>query len=79
MDIASRKLELIEKLMGIINPNTIDKIEKFFKSEIEEYSNNEFPEIVNELLNQSEQDSLDGKVISHEIVINEAKEKYKLL
>jgi|GEM_PF-2158892 len=81
MDIASRKLELIEKLMEVINPKKIEKIERFFKKEISEEidsSNIQFPEVVHQLLKKSEEDFLNGNVITHENVMKEARERYKL-
>jgi hypothetical protein len=52
MNLASKKLELMEKLMGVINPKTLAKIENFFNKEIIEdvNSENDLPEILNLLL-----------------------------
>ncbi|UAM99389.1 hypothetical protein K8354_06135 [Polaribacter litorisediminis] len=80
MNLASRKLELMEKLMGVINPKTLDKIEDFFNKEIIEdvNSENDLPEIVNLLLEKSEKDALNNNVLSHKNVMLEARERYRL-
>ncbi len=81
MDLASRKLQLMEKIMGVFTPESIEKIENFFNKEIDENKNfnDELPEIVSQLLEQSKEDSLNGNVKIHEDVIKEARERYNAL
>lgn len=80
MDLATRKLQLMEQLMGVISPESIEKIEIFFKKEISNDSDvwDDIPDVVKQLLEKSKEDSLNGRVRSHEEVMGDTKAKYNI-
>lgn len=80
MDLATRKLQLIEQLMGVISPERIEKIESFFKKEISNDSDvwENMPDAVKQLLEKSKEDSLNGRVRSHKEVMRDTKAKYNI-
>ena len=81
MDLANRKLQLMEKLMGIINPESIDKIEDFFKKEITDNTDvwDEIPKDVQRVIDKSIEESNNGQVISQREVMTKIKAKYKIV
>ena len=79
MDLANRKLQIMEQLMGIINPESIDKIENFLKKEIKNTDVwDEIPEVVQKVIDNSIEESNKGQVIPHSEVMTKYKVKEKL-
>lgn len=80
MDLANRKLQIMEQLMGIINPESIDKIENFFKKEITNNKDvwDELPNVVQKIIDKSIEESNNGQVTSHSEVMTKIKAKYKI-
>lgn len=72
MDIQLKKLEIIEWLTKISENNIIDEI-LTIKSK---YINSDEKQVLNELLEQSKEDIINGNVISHDQVMREMREKY---
>ncbi len=77
MDLAVRKLHLLEQFMKIGSVDKIERLEKFFKTEIQEEI--EKPELLLKLLEKSKEDSKLGKVRPHEEVMKEVQEKYNIV
>jgi hypothetical protein len=80
MDIANRKLQLMEQLMGVISLERIEKIENFFKKEIPNNSDvwDDMPDVVQQLVNKGLEESKAGNTISHNEVMAKVKAKYKI-
>ena len=80
MDIASRKLHLMEQLMGIVNPDRMERFERFFKKELIDATDvwDDLPEIVQQIVLQSKEESRKGKVTPHNEVMANIKAKYKV-
>jgi len=79
MDLAIRKLNLIEKFMKVDSVEKLIKIERFFYDEIFSENNftHELPEIAKQLLEKSKKDISDGNFRTHSEVMTEMKAKYK--
>ena len=80
MDIAVKKVELIEWLARLQDEKLIQRIETLRKSSIKELYEQQMPKTMKELqakLNQSEKDINEGKVHSQEEVERYFKAKFK--
>jgi len=80
MDLAARKYKFIEQLMKIASAEKLDKLEKFFKKEIDISPDpyDELPRPIKRLLAQSKKDSGQGRSKSHEEVMADIRAKYNL-
>lgn len=78
MDLATRKLHLIEKFMNIASLEKVEQLEHFFNTELQQDEEVELPEMVVKLLDKSRQDSKAGRVRPHEEVMKEVRQKYNL-
>lgn len=80
MDIALKKVELIEWLARLQDEKLIQRIETLRKSSIKDLYEQRMPQTKDELkakLNQSEKDIQEGKVHSQEEVENYFKARFK--
>lgn len=70
MDIATRKLNLIEDFLKISDENTIEKIESFIRSDKQNKYDRELKPILlnefHEMIDEAKDDKANGRVISHE-------------
>ncbi len=80
MDLTTRKYKFIEQLMKVASAEKLDKLEKFFKKEIETSLDpyDELPEPIKRLLSKSKEDSTKGKSRSHKEVMADIRAKYDL-
>ena len=78
MDIASRKLLIIEQLMGVENPNKLEQIETFFKEEVKDVWD-ELPQAVREKIEKSQEESRNNETVPHHKVMESIKSKYNLV
>ena len=80
MDLTTRKYKFIEQLMKVASAEKLDKLEKFFKSEIETSTDpySELPEPIKRLLSKSKEDSTKDRVRSHNDVMADIRAKYNL-
>jgi len=79
MDLAARKYKFIERLLKVANSDVLDKLEIILNTEAadDDFVSN-LPKPIQRLLEQSEKDSEDGLVFSHEDVMDEIRAKYNL-
>lgn len=80
MDLAARKLQLMEQLMGVVSQERIEKIENFFKKEINHDTSvlDEMPDVVKQLIEKSKEESMNGNIRSHSDVMKQVRAKYNL-
>ncbi len=73
MDLAVRKLQLMEQFMKIVSIEKIEKIERFFEKEIVNDS-----DVISRLLEKSRKESKLGKTKTNEEVFRKVQEKYNI-
>ncbi len=80
MDLAKRKLQLMEQFMKIASVEKIEKLEKYFKKEISNDSDlwDEIPTTVQKIIDKSLEESEKGEVIPHNEVMAKVRAKYKI-
>lgn len=81
MDLATRKLQLLEQFMKIASTEKIEKLEQFFKKEISNDPDvyDEMPEIIQKIVEKSLKESESGKVVSSSDVMAKIKVKYNAI
>lgn len=80
MDLAARKLQLMEQFMNISNIETIEKLEKFFKKEVSNDTDvwDEMPKAVQKIIEKSLEESNNGKVTPSSEVMARVRAKYNV-
>ena len=77
MDLQSRKISFVQEFLSIESEELISRLENFLKKEKKVNSNKEFSPMTMEefqnRINQSEQDSINGRVISSKDLLKEIK------
>lgn len=68
MDLATRKLHLLQQFINVVNIETIEKLEEFFRKEVEQ-NTDELPKEVVALLEKSIEDSRTGRTRPHDKVM----------
>ena len=78
MDIPALKLDLVQKILNTENPALLFKIVAIFQKEVEKDWWDQLPQEVQESIFEGIQDIEKGKVFTHDQVIQEAKQKYRI-
>jgi len=78
MNLQARKLELVQLILNIDQPNLLDKISQLLKQEKEADWWDEIPESVQESIQISLEQADRGETIPHEEAMKEIKAKYGL-
>lgn len=80
MDLAARKLQLMEQFMKIANIETVEKLELFFKKEVSDDTDvwNEMPDTVQKIVEKSLEESNNGKVTPSSQVMARVRAKYNV-
>ena len=70
----------MKQLMGLVNPDRIERFEKFFNKELVNSNDvwDELPEVVQQIVLQSKEESRTGDITPHSKVIADIKAKYKI-
>lgn len=76
MDINALKIDLDQKILNSNKPSLLQKVDQLFKQEKSDDWWDELPKEIQDSINQGLEDIAQGKVLSHEQVVQEAKEKY---
>ncbi len=76
MDIQALKLDLVEKIIHTEKTSTLFKIKDLLQEEKADDWWEDLPVEVQESIMEGLHDLKDGKVITHEEIISEAKQKY---
>ncbi|MEI6680570.1 MAG: hypothetical protein WCL21_18320 [Mariniphaga sp.] len=76
MDIPALKLDLVQKILNTKNPSLLNKINTILKKEVEKDWWDQLPFEVQDSIIEGIHDIEDGKVFTHDQVIQEAKQKY---
>jgi len=76
MDIPSLKLDLVQKILNTKNPSLLNKINHIFQKEVEEDWWDQLPQEVKNSIFEGIQDIEEGRILTHNQVIQEAKQKY---
>ncbi len=74
MDLAVRKLQLMEQFINIVSIDKIEKLEQFFKKEIVDDKD----VVLSKLIEKSKKDSKLGRIKTNEEVFKKVKEKYNI-
>ncbi|MBL4887104.1 MAG: hypothetical protein JKZ03_01295 [Flavobacteriaceae bacterium] len=81
MDISARKYRFIEQVMKIVSEEKLEKLEKFFKKEIEPNSKDvwdELPEVAKQLVLKSKKQSADNRIIPHNDIMKKVRKNFKM-
>ena len=76
MDIQALKIDLAQRILNTQNPTLLFRINNIFQKEAEKDWWDNLPPEVQESIYEGIQDIENGKVFTHDQVIQEAKEKY---
>ncbi len=76
MDIPALKLDLVQKILNTKNPSLLNKINTIQKKQVEKDWWDQLPFEVQDSIIEGIHDIEDGKVFTHDQVIQEAKQKY---
>jgi len=76
MDIQSLKLDLVNKIIHTENQSVLIKVNQLLRDEIKEDWWDELPKEVQESVLEGIKDVNQGKLYTHEEVMQEAKQKY---
>lgn len=76
MDIQALKIDLVQRILKTQNPTLLNRINNIFEKEVESDWWNQLPKEVQDSICEGIQDVDNGKIFSHEQVIQEAKQKY---
>jgi len=76
MDIQTLKLDLVQKIVNTKNPTLLVKINTILEKDVEKDWWDQLPREVQESIFEGIQDIDQGKVFTHDQVIQEAKQKY---
>ena len=76
MDIPALKLDLVQKIINAKNPALLLKINTIFQKEVEKDWWDQLPGEVQDSIIEGIHDIENGKVYTHDQVIQEAKQKY---
>ena len=79
MDIRITQLQLIEMLLNTKKESVLQKIKLLLEAEENENDSfDDLPKEIQNIIEQSRESIKSGSVFSHENVMNEAREKYKI-
>lgn len=76
MDIQSLKIELAQKILKSNKPALLQKVNQLFNLEGNDDWWDALPKEIQDSINQGLKDSKEGNIMSHEQIVQEAKEKY---
>ena len=76
MDIQTLKLDLVQKILNAKNSTLLVKINTILQKDVEKDWWDQLPEEVQDSILEGIQDIDQGKVFTHDQVIQEAKQKY---
>jgi predicted transcriptional regulator len=76
MDIQALKIDLAQKILNSTKPSLLEKVDQLFKMDDNNDWWEELPVEIRDSINQGLKDAEEGKVWSHEYIVQEAKEKY---
>jgi hypothetical protein len=76
MDIQTLKLDLVQKILNTKNPTLLFKINTILQKDVEKDWWDQLPGEVQDSILEGIQDIDQGKVFTHDQVIQEAKQKY---
>jgi hypothetical protein len=76
MDIPALKLDVVQKILNTKNPSLLFKINNISKKEVEKDWWDQLPREVQDSIYEGIRDIEEGKVFTHDQVIQEAKQKY---
>ncbi|MBV5348726.1 hypothetical protein JZU61_03595 [bacterium] len=76
MDIPALKLDLVQKILSTKNPSLLVKLNNLFQEETEKDWWDQLPREVQDSIFEGIHDLENGKVFTHEQVMQEAKQKY---
>jgi predicted transcriptional regulator len=76
MDIQALKIDLAQKILNSTKPSLLEKVDQLFKMDDNNDWWEELPVEIRDSINQGLKDAEEGKVWSHEHIVQEAKEKY---
>lgn len=76
MDVSALKLDVVQKILNMKNPSLLLKINTILKEEEESDWWDQLPPEVQDSINEGIRDIEEGRIFSHEQVLQEAKQKY---
>jgi len=76
MDIQTLKLDLVQKILNTKNPTLLFKINTILQKDVEKDWWDQLPQEVQDSILEGIQDIDQGKIFTHDQVIQEAKQKY---
>ncbi len=78
MNLQAKKLELVQQILNIETPLLLEKISAFLKKETKNDWWDEIPKSVQKSIEKGKEQVQKGETVTHEIVMNQFKEKYGL-
>ncbi len=76
MDIQALKIDLVQRILSTKNTTLLQKINNIFQKEAETDWWDQLPQEIQESIYEGIQDIENGRVLTHDQVILEAKQKY---
>jgi len=76
MDISALKIDLVQRILNMKNPALLRKIDAILKEEGEKDWLDQLPQEVQDSIFEGIRDIEDGRILTHNQVIQEAKQKY---
>ena len=76
MDISSLKIELVQRILDMKNPALLRKIDAILREESEKDWWDQLPREVKDSIFEGIGDIEEGRILTHQQVIQEAKQKY---
>ena len=76
MDIQALKIDLAQKILNTQDPAILSKVNTLFRKEMEKDWWDQLPQEIQDSIFEGIQDIEEGKVFTHDQVIQEAKQKY---
>ncbi len=76
MDVSALKLDVVQKILTMKNPSLLEKIDNLLNEEADADWWDQLPPEVQDSIFEGIQDIEEGRIFTHEQVLQEAKQKY---
>jgi hypothetical protein len=76
MDVSALKLDVVQKILDMKNPSVLQKIDNILKEAADEDWWDQLPPEIQDSIFEGIRDIEEGRVFTHEQILQEAKQKY---
>lgn len=76
MDVSALKLDVVQKILNMKNPSLLQKIDNLLNEDADADWWDQLPREVQDSIFEGIQDIEEGRIFTHEQVLQEAKQKY---